>query len=79
MLIFIAGILTVILVLVIIYVLTGQSKLKALISTITLQIIRAVKAPSTDRPVQNCNSGLSKILMILNLVIVVSLLMRMIK
>ena len=43
MLIFIAAILTVIIVLVIIYILTGQSKLKALISTITLKRIRAVK------------------------------------
>ena len=79
MLIFIAAILTVILILVIIYILTGQSKLKALISTIILQRIRAVEALSTDKPVQNCNSGLLKILMILNLVIVVSLLLRKIK
>ena len=79
MLIFIAAILTVILILVIIYVLIGQSKLKALISTIALQRIRAVEALSTDKPVQNCNSGLLKILMILNLVIVVSLLLRKIK
>ena len=79
MLIFIAAILTVILILVKIYILTGQSKLKALINTITLQRIRAMEAISTDKPVQNCNSGLLKILMILNLVIVVSLLLRMIK
>ena len=78
-LIFIVAILTIILVLVIIYVLTGQSKLKTLINTITLQRIRAMEALSTDKPVQNCNSGLLKILMILNLVIVVSLLLRKIK
>ena len=63
----------------IIYVLTGQSQLKALITTIDLQRIRAVEAFNTDRPVQNCNSGLLKILMVLNLVIVVSLLLRKIK
>ena len=79
MLIFIAAILTVILALVIIYILTGQSKLKALISTIALQRIGAVEALSTDKPVQNCNSGLLKILMILNLVIVVSLPLRKIR
>ena len=79
MLIFIAAILTVIIVLVTIYFLTGQSKLKALISTIALQRIRDVEALNTDKPVQNCNSGLLKILMILNLVIVVSLLLRKIK
>ena len=77
--IFIAAILTVILVLVLIYVITGQSKLRALISTITLQRIRTMEALDTDKPVQNCNSGLSKILMILNFIIVVSLLLRKIK
>ena len=60
MLIFIAAILTVFLALVIIYVLTGQSKLRALISTITLQRIRTVEALNIDKPVQNCNSGLLK-------------------
>ena len=34
---------------------------------------------NTEKPVQNCNSGLLKILMILNLVIVVLLLLRKIK
>ena len=79
MLIFIAAILTIILALVIIYILTGESKLKALITTIALQRIKAVEALNTDKPVQNCNSGLLKILMILNLVIAVSLLLRKIK
>ena len=78
-LIFIAAVLTVFLVLVIIYILTGQSKLKALITTMALQRVRAVEALNTDRQVQNCNSGLLKVLMILNLVIVVSLLLRKIK
>ena len=78
-LIFIAAILTVFLVLVIIYVLTGQSKLKALISTMTLQRVRAVEALNTERQVQNCNSGLLKVLMIVNLVIVVLLLLGKIK
>ena len=79
MLIFIAAILTVILVLVLIYIITGQSKLRALITTITLQRIRTVEALSTDKPLQNCNSGLLNILMILYLVIVMSLLQRKIK
>ena len=78
-LIFIAAILTIFSVLVIIYVLTGQSKLKALITTIALQRIRAMEALNTDRLVQNCNSGLLKILIVLNLVIVMSLLLRKIK
>ena len=65
-LIFIAAILTVFLVLVIIYVLTGQSKLKVLITTMALQRVRAMEALNADRQVQNCNSGLLKVLMILN-------------
>ena len=64
--IFIAAILTVFLAFVIIYVLTGWSKLKALMTTIALQRVRTVEAINTDRQVQNCNSGLLKVLMILN-------------
>ena len=79
MLIFIPAILTVILVLVLIYILTGQSKLRALISTITLQRIRAMESLSTEKQVQNCNLGSLKFLMILNLVILMSLLLRKIK
>ena len=78
-LISIAAILTVFLVFVIIYVLTGHSKLRALITTMALQRVRAVKTLNTDRQVQNCNSGLLKVLMIINIVIVVSLLLRKIK
>ena len=78
-LIFIAAILTMFLAFVIIYVLTGQSKLKALMTTVALQIVRAIKALNTDRQIQNCNSGLLKVLMILNLVIVALLLLRKIK
>ena len=44
--------------------------------TMALQRIRTMEALNTDKPVQNCNSGLLKILMILNLVIVVLLLLR---
>ena len=79
MLIFIAAILTVFLAFVIIYVLTGQSKLKTLMTNMALQTVRAMEALNTDRQAQDCNSGLLKVLMILNLVIVVSLLLRMIK
>ena len=76
MLVFIVAILTVFIILVIIYIVTGQSKLKALVATMALQRVRAVGALNTNRQAQNCNSELLKILMILNLVIVVSLLLR---
>ena len=78
-LMFIPAILTVFLVFVIIYVLIGQSKLKALITTMALPRVRAVEALNTDWQVQNCNSGLLKVLMILNLVTVVLCLLRKIK
>ena len=79
MLIFIVAILTVFLVFVILYIVTGQSKLKMLVTTMALQRVRAVEAFNTKRQAQNCNSELLKILMVLNLVIVVSLLLRKIK
>ena len=79
MLVFIAAMLTVFIIFVIIYIITGQSKLKVLIATMALQGARAVEALNTNRHTQNCNSELLKILMILNLVIVVSLLLRKIK
>ena len=44
-----------------------------------LQKVRAVEALNTNRQTQNCNSELLKVLMILNLVIVVSLLLKKIK
>ena len=44
-----------------------------------LQRVRAIEAINTDRQVQNCNSGLLKVSMILNLVIVALLLLRKFK
>ena len=79
MLVFIVAILTVFIIFVIIYIITGQSKLKVLVTTMALQRVRAVEGLNTNRQTQNCNSGLLKILMILNLVTVVSLLLRKIK
>ena len=79
MLVFIATILTVFLIFVIIYIVTRQSKIKALVTTMALQRVRIVEALNTIRQTQNCNSELLKVLMILNLVIVVSLLLRKIK
>ena len=55
MLIFIAAILTIFLAFVIIYVLTGQSKLKVLMATIALQRVRTMEALNTDRQVQSSN------------------------
>ena len=79
MLVFIVAILTVFIIFVIIYIITGQSKLKVSVATMALQRVRAVEALNTNRQTQKCNSELLKILLILNLVIVVSLLLRKIK
>ena len=79
MLVFIAAILTVFIILIIIYIITGQSKLRVLVATMALQRVRAVEALNSNRQTQNCNSELLTILMILNLVIVVLLLLRKIK
>ena len=78
-LIFIAAILTVFLVFVIVYIIIGQSKLKTLVTTMALQRVKAVEALNANRQAQSCNSELLKILMILNLVIVVSLLLKKLK
>ena len=79
MLVFIGAILTVLIIFVIIYIIAGQFKLKVLVATMALQRVRAVEALNTNRQTQNCNSELLKTLIILNLVIVVSLLLRKIK
>ena len=79
MLVFTVAMLTVFIIFVIIYIIMGQSKLKALVATMALQRVITVDVLNTNRQTQNCNSELLKILMILNLVIVVSLLLRKIK
>ena len=79
MLVFIAAILTVFIIFVIIYVITGQSKLKALVTTMALQRVRAIDPLNTNKQSQSSNSELLKVLMILNLVIVAALLLRKFK
>ena len=49
MLVFIAAILTVSIIFVIIYIVTGQSKLKVLVATMALQRVRAVEALNTNK------------------------------
>ena len=63
MLVFIPAILTVFIIFVIIYIIMGQSKLKALVATMDLQRVRTVEALNTNRQTQNCNLELLKILM----------------
>ena len=49
MLVFIAAILTVFIIFVIIYIISGQSKLKALVSTMALQRVRTIDALNTKQ------------------------------
>ena len=72
-------IVTIFIIFVIIYIITGQSKLKVLVKTMALQRVRAIDALNTNKQSQSCNSELLKILMILNLAIVVLLLLRKIR
>ena len=68
-LVFMAAILTVVIMFIIIYMLGGQSKLKTLIANISLQCIKAIEAVDPKYQ-QNCDFGMLKFLMILNLIIV---------
>ena len=61
MLVFIEAILTVFIVFVIIYIITGQSKLKALVATMALHRVRAIDSLNTNKQSnQSCNSRVIK-------------------
>ena len=67
---FAAVLLTIIMALVVIYIVTGHSKLKMLVANIALQCIKTVEAAALNPNHIICESGLEKILLIINLVIV---------
>ena len=67
---FMAAFLTVIVTFMIICILTGQSKLKTLVTNIALQHVKAVEPAALNQQNQNCEFGLVKFLMILNLILV---------
>ena len=69
-LIFAAALLTVIITFIIIYMLSGQSKLKTLVANIALQCVKAIEVADPKNQVANCEFGIVKFLMLLNLVIV---------
>ena len=72
-LIFVAGILTIILTFIVIYLLCRQSKLKTLVANVILHHAKTIEA--TDLKNNNCDSGIMKFLMILNLVVAVLMLL----
>ena len=67
---FMAAFLTITVTLIIIYILTGQSKLKTLVANIALQCVKAVEAAALNLQNKNCEVGLVTFLMILNLILV---------
>ena len=68
---FFAALLTIITALVVIYIVTRHSKLKTLVANIALQCIRTVEAAALNPDHIICESGLEKILFIMNLAVVV--------
>ena len=62
--------LTIITTLVVIYIVTGHSKLKTLVANIALQCIKTVEAAALNPNHINCENSLVKILLIINLAIV---------
>ena len=67
---FATDLLTIITALVVIYIVTGHSKLKTLVTNIVIQCIKTVEAAALNPNHIICESGLEKILLIINLVIV---------
>ena len=62
-----AALLTIIITLVVIYIVTGHSKLKTLVANITLQCIKTVEAAALNANHIICENCLAKILLIINL------------
>ena len=67
---FSAALLTIIITLVVIYIVTGHSKLKTLVTNIALQHIKTVQAAALNPNYVICENGLVRILMIINVGIV---------
>ena len=65
-----AALLTIIMALVVIYIVTGHSKLKTLVANIALQHIKTAEAAALNPNHIICESGLVKILLVINLAIV---------
>ena len=66
---FVTALLTIIIALVVIYIVTGHSKCKTLVTNIALQCFRTVEAAALNPDHIICNSGLEKMLLIINLAV----------
>ena len=71
-LVFAAALLTVVIMFIVIYMFSGQSKLKTLVANIALQHVKAIEALNPkNHSTHNCEFGLVKFLMVLNLIVVI--------
>ena len=75
-LVFSGALLTVIMMLIIIYMLSGQSKLKTLVTNIALQHVKAIETANPDIQSKNCDSGLLKLMIVVILILVIILILR---
>ena len=64
-----AALLTIIMALVVIYIITGHSKLKTLVANIALQHFKSVETAALNPNHIICESGLEKKLLVINLAI----------
>ena len=62
-----SALLAIIMALVVIYIVTGHSKLKTLVANIALQLIKTVEAAALNANHIICKNGLVKILLVINL------------
>ena len=75
---FVTGILTVILTLIIMYMLCGQSKLKSVVANVALQHVKTVKAAALME-FNNCNLELIQLLIMLNLILTILIILAKLK
>ena len=76
--VFIAAILAIPIMFIVIYMFTGQPKLKTLVDYIALQHVKAIEALNINKK-QNCDLGMLKFLMILNIIMVIIIILMEIK
>ena len=69
-LVFSAALLTGIVTLIVIYMISGQSKLKMLVANIALHCVKAIEAFNAKNQKAHCDLGILKFIMIINLVVV---------
>ena len=78
-LVFTAALLTIIITFIIIYMISIQSKLKTLVANMALQSVKAIEAANIKHQEADCEFGIVKFLVLLNLVVVTLMALAKIK